>query len=96
MLAKALDSLTQAQDIRLRRNKVMTSTDKKRPRLTVALRAFGGLSSDTSRDPAFIDERLIRRKRTRKTDDSCDEKAWTKLRDDITSQCTKSDALKVA
>lgn len=95
MLARALDSITQAQDIRLRRNRVMTSTPKKRPRLTVALRAFGGLSSDASREPAFIDERLIKRKRTRKADDSRDEKAWTKLRDDITSQCTKSDALKV-
>ena len=91
MLAKAL-----AQEVPLKRNKVMTSTYKERPRLTVALRAFGGLSSDASKEPAFIDERLIQRKRAKKADGGCDEKAWAKLRDDVTSQCAKSDVLKVA
>ena len=94
MSSKALDSL--AQEVPLRRNKVMTSTYKECARLTVALRAFGGLSSDISREPTFIDELLIRRKRTKKADSASDDKAWAKLRDDVTSQCAKPDISKVA
>ena len=92
--AKLLAALE--RDISLRRRKVMQPSGKELPRLSGALRAFGGLTSDASCDPVCIDETLVRKKQKKKTTITPTEKSWEQVSEDVTLQCSKQDAPKVS
>jgi len=67
-------------DASLRRKKIiMQPSGKELPRLSGALRAFGGLTSEVSYDPVSVDETLVRKKQKRKNTSSSTEKNWDKV-----------------
>lgn len=83
-------------DASLRRKKIiMQPSGKELPRLSGALRAFGGLTSEVSYDPVSVDETLVRKKQKRKNTSSSTEKNWDKVFEEVTALCSKQDAPKV-
>ena len=65
-------------------------------RLTGHLRAFGGVSADVSREPVFVDERLVRRKQKIKQASDAPEKKWCDLKMEISGRCSGIDLTKVS
>lgn len=92
--AKLLAALE--RDISLRRRKIMQPSGKELPRLSGALRAFGGLTSEASYDPVCIDETLVRKKQKKKMTSTPTENGWEKVSEEVTQQCSKQDAPKVS
>lgn len=80
-------------EVRLRRNKVMQPSGTQR--LTGYLRAFGGVSSDVSREPILVDETFVRRKQKIQRASSAPEKKWSDIKSEITARCGHSDSKKV-
>jgi hypothetical protein len=64
-------------------------------RLTGHLRAFGRVSADVSREPVFVDERLLRRKQKIKRASDAPEKKWCDLKMEISGRCSRTDLAKV-
>ena len=64
-------------------------------RLTGHLRAFGRVSADVSREPVFMDERLLRRKQKIKRASDAPEKKWCDLKMEISGRCSRTDLAKV-
>ena len=89
-----LQALLEGQ-ITLHRNRVMLPSAKQLPRLTGALRAFGDVSSQLSREEVSIDETLLIQKRKRKLAGGSGEKGWRELSEDILSRCSGQDKKKV-
>ena len=81
----------------LKLNRVMTQPVGKRelPRLSGALRVFGRVSSDLSREAVSIDEALVRQKRQRMKPAPVDEKSWADLTSELLSSCSRSNEGKV-
>ena len=73
----------------------MQPSDKETQRLTSYLRAFGGVSSDVSREPILVDERLIRSKQKIQRASSSPEKKWADVKDEILARCARSELPKV-
>ena len=76
-----------------RKNRVI-KMERELPRLTSALREFGGVSSRLSREPVSLSEAAVRRKREKKNF-SDDQKSWAKITEEVVAQCSKHDATKV-
>lgn len=67
------------------------------PRLTGALRAFGGVSSRLSREPVRLDEVQLKNKQARRKKESKQsQKSWNKASEEVVSQCSKQDSGKVS
>ena len=77
-------------EIRFRRNIVMQPSGKETQRMTGYLRAYGGVSSDVSREPVFLDERLIQRKKKIHRANSPPEKKWSDVKVEIAERCGRS------
>ena len=70
--------------------------ERELPRLTSALREFGGVSSRLSREPVSLNETAVRRKREKKKNDfSDDQKSWGMITEEVVAQCSKQDVTKV-
>lgn len=82
-------------EVSLRRNRIMQTQVKGLPRLTTALRNFGGLSSDLSREPVIVDEMVIRNKRKRKIASRSDEESWARVSEMVLAQCGRHNEQKV-
>ncbi len=70
--------------------------DMELPRLTRALREFGGVSPRLSREPVELDEAVLLKKRekTRKGSED-DRNSWGKMSEDVVTQCGKHNSVKV-
>lgn len=79
----------------LRRNRVMLPSSKQVPRLTGALRAFGEVSSEDSREDVSFDESLLLTKRKRKPGSGSTEKTWGKVTEKVLAACGRQDERKV-
>ena len=70
--------------------------ERELPRLTSALREFGGVSSRLSREPVCLNEAAVLKKREKKKNDFADDQAsWAKITEEVVAQCSKHDATKV-
>ena len=75
----------------------MDPSQQQLPRLTGALRVFGGVSSRLSRESVSLDEVLLRKKQDRKKNESREtQKTWDKLTEEVVAQCSKQESAKVA
>ena len=85
-----------AGEIGLRRNRVMQPPPAgETRRLTGHLRAFGGVSSDLSREPVLVDERLLRMKQKISRAGDAPEKKWSDLKAEIAGRCSGAELAKV-
>lgn len=66
------------------------------PRLSGALRAYGGVSSPMSSEPVALEERVLRRKKRKKRDELASEKTWPQVTVEVLSSCDKSDEVNVS
>lgn len=66
------------------------------PRLSGALRAYGGVSSPLSSEPVALEERVLRRKKRKKGDELASEKTWSQVTAEVVSSCNKSDEVNVS
>ncbi len=73
----------------------MLPSAKQVPRLTEALRAFGDVSSQLSREEVSFDETLLIQKRKRKLASGSDEKSWGTLSEKVLTRCSRQDERKV-
>lgn len=81
----------------LRRNRVMQPPPAEETRrLTSHLRTFGGVSSDVSREPILVDERVILRKQKIKRASDTPEKKWSDLKVEISGRCSGTELTKVS
>ena len=64
------------------------------PRLSGALRAFGGVSSRLSRESVWFDQALLRRKQKRKKEESSGDKTWKEVTEIVCAQCIKQNESK--
>lgn len=70
--------------------------DRELPRLTSALREFGGVSSPLSREPVYLDEAvLIKKREKKKKERASSQESWAVLTEDVLAECSKHDANKV-
>lgn len=81
-------------DLAFKRNRIMQPPSKELPRLSSALRAFGGVSSHLSRETVWFDETLLKRKQKRKKEASSGEKTWKQVAEIIATQCIKQNETK--
>ncbi len=66
------------------------------PRLTRALREFGGVSPRLSREPVELDEAVLLKKREKTKKGSEDGRnSWGKVSEDVVAQCGKHNSVKV-
>ena len=82
-------------DASLRPRKIMQPSAKELPRLSGALRAFGGLTSEVNYVPVSIDETFVRKKQKTKNASSSTEKNWSEVSEEVTALCNKQDTSKV-
>lgn len=66
------------------------------PRLSSALRAYGGVSHPSSMEPVAMEERLLRRKQRKKGDELSSEKTWSEVTSEVIASCSKHDEAKVS
>lgn len=76
-------------ELTFKRNRIMQPPSQELPRLSSALRAFGGVSSHLSREAVWFDENLLRRKQKRKKEATSSEKSWKDVVETVSTQCIK-------
>ena len=75
----------------------MQAPSDRLPRLSSALRAYGGVSDPSSRlEPVALEERRLRRKQRKKGDELASEKTWTQVTAEVVAGCSKQDEVKVS
>lgn len=92
-LKRLLEIKSEVSFAKLRR---MEAPADQLPRLSSALRAYGGVSAPSSSEPAAIEESTVRRKRRKKGEELASERTWSQVSSDVVASCSKQDEAKVS
>ena len=92
-LKRLLEGKSKASFTQLR---TMEARADRPPRLSSALRAYGGVSAPLSSESVALDERMLRRKQRKKGSDLASEKSWSQMISEVVANCDKSDEVKVS
>lgn len=74
----------------------MQAPTERLPRLSGALRAYGGVSAPLSVEPVALEERVLRRKQRKKGDELASERTWQEVTAEVVASCSKQDEAKVS
>ena len=76
--------------------KKMQAPADRLPRLSGALRAYGGVSAPSSLEPVALEEKVLRRKQKKKGGELASDKNWAHMTEEVVAGCSKQDQAKVS